>query len=217
MLRRGIKSFLTSHAVVLELLGSRQDRQYLVMFQNNRELRPTGGFIGSFALVDVSRGEVRKVLVDTIYNPDGQLKDFLIPPVPLQKITDRWFARDANWFADFRTSASKVAHLFERSGGPTVDGVLAITPVLLEDLLRLTGPISMSLRYHGNGGERDGGDAALGNVRIRSGAERTEGIYRGFGTRGPVAHHHHAEGALGRVDGNLRGSTYQETFSRIRP
>lgn len=143
VLQRGIEAFLKSHAVVLELLGSRHDRQYLVMFQNNRELRPTGGFIGSFALVDVSRGEVRKVHVDTIYNPDGQLKDFLVPPAPLQKITDRWFTRDANWFADFRTSAQKVAHLFERSAGPTVDGVLAVTPTLLEDLLRFTGPIPM--------------------------------------------------------------------------
>lgn len=142
-LRQGLATFLNSQHVVLELLGSRQDRQYLFLFQNNRELRPTGGFIGSFALVDVSKGEVRGVQADTIYNPDGQLKDFIVPPAPLQKITDRWFARDANWFADFRQSAAKVAHLFERSGGPTVDGVVAVTPSVLEALLRLTGPIPM--------------------------------------------------------------------------
>lgn len=142
-LDRAIENFLKSEEVVLELLGARQDRQYLFLFQNNRELRPTGGFIGSFALADVSRGRVRKVQVDTIYNPDGQLKDFLLPPQPLRKITDRWYARDANWFADFRISAAKVAHLFERSGGPTPDGVIAVTPFILEDLLRLTGPIPM--------------------------------------------------------------------------
>ncbi|TSC72392.1 MAG: Uncharacterized protein G01um101438_476 [Parcubacteria group bacterium Gr01-1014_38] len=142
-LNRAIENFLTSEEVVLELLGARQDRQYLVLFQNNRELRPTGGFIGSFALMDVSRGQVRKIHADTIYNPDGQLKDFLLPPQPLRKITDRWYARDANWFADFRVSAAKVAQLFEHSGGPTVDGVLAVTPLVLEELLRLTGPIPM--------------------------------------------------------------------------
>ncbi len=142
-LHRGLGAYLDSHAVLLELLGSSKDRQYLFLFQNNRELRPTGGFIGSFALVDVSRGEVRRVQVDTMYNPDGQLKDFLVPPIPLKKITDRWYARDANWFADFRQSARKVAHLFERSGGPTVDGVLAVTPRVLEGMLRLTGPIAM--------------------------------------------------------------------------
>lgn len=142
-LHEGLSLFLQSEAVVLELLGSRQDRQYLVLFENNRELRPTGGFIGSLALVDVSRGEVRNVSVNSIYDPDGQMKDYIIPPVPLQKITDRWYARDANWFADFRQSATKVATFFERSGGPTVDGVIAVTPTVLEELLRLTGPISM--------------------------------------------------------------------------
>lgn len=142
-LHGGLSTFLQSETVVLELLGSQQDRQYLILFENNRELRPTGGFIGSFALIDVARGEVRNIQVDSIYDPDGQLKDFIVPPVPLQKITDRWYARDANWFADFRASATKVATFFERSGGPTVDGVIAVTPTILEDLLQLTGPIPM--------------------------------------------------------------------------
>lgn len=142
-LDRAIENFLHSEEVVLELLGARQDRQYLMLFQNNRELRPTGGFIGSFGLVDVSRGRVKNIKVDTIYNPDGQLKDMILPPEPLRKITDRWYTRDANWFADFQASAGKIAHLFERSGGPTVDGVLAVTPSVLQDLLQLTGPIDM--------------------------------------------------------------------------
>jgi hypothetical protein len=83
------------------------------------------------------------VHVDSIYNPDGQLHDFLVPPRPLQKITDRWFTRDANWFADFRRSARSISKLFEKSGGPTVDGVIAVTPTVLERLLRVTGPIEM--------------------------------------------------------------------------
>ncbi len=142
-LAKVLSGIVTSHDVLLELLGARHDRQYLVVFVNNRELRPGGGFIGSFALVDVSRGEVRQVHVDTIYNPDGQLTDFIVPPVPLQKLTDRWYTRDANWFADFRKNAAKVSSLFERSGGPTVDGVVAVTPSVLERLLRVTGPIDM--------------------------------------------------------------------------
>lgn len=137
------QGFVDSHDVLLNILGARRDQQYLLLFQNNREIRPTGGFIGSFALVDVSRGEVKKVQVDTIYNPDGQLREYLIPPEPLRKITDRWYSRDANWFADFRSSAQKVSTLFERSGGGTVDGVIAVTPTVLERLLRVSGPIPM--------------------------------------------------------------------------
>lgn len=136
-------SYLDSQEVILTLLGSREDRQYLFIFENNRELRPGGGFIGSFALVNMSKGAVKKMKVDTIYNPDGQLREQIAPPTPLKKITDRWFTRDANWFADFRINARKVASFFEKSGGPTVDGVVAITPSVLQELLRVTGPIEM--------------------------------------------------------------------------
>ncbi|MDO8512676.1 MAG: DUF4012 domain-containing protein [bacterium] len=143
LLAQVIESYLDSHEVLNMLLGAKQDRQYLFLFENNRELRPGGGFIGSFALANLSKGGVKKVKVDTIYNPDGQLRDFIIPPTPLKKITDRWFSRDGNWFADFRTNAQKVATLFEKSGGPTVDGVIAITPSVLQQMLRVTGPIPM--------------------------------------------------------------------------
>jgi len=143
VLAQVISGYLDSHEVLNMLLGAKQDRQYLFLFENNRELRPGGGFIGSFALANLSKGEVKKVKVDTIYNPDGQLRDYIVPPTPLKKITDRWFARDGNWFADFRTNAQKVATLFEKSGGPTVDGVIAITPSVLQQLLRVTGPIPM--------------------------------------------------------------------------
>jgi hypothetical protein len=143
VLAQVVSGYLDSHEVLSMLLGAKQDRQYLFLFENNRELRPGGGFIGSFALVNLSKGEVKKVKVDTIYNPDGQLRDYIIPPTPLKKITDRWFSRDANWFADFRISAQKVATLFEKSGGPTVDGVIAITPSVLQQLLHVTGPIPM--------------------------------------------------------------------------
>lgn len=138
-----LTGYLDSQEVLLRLLGAKQDSQYLFIFENNREIRPGGGFIGSFALTDFSRGLVKKVKVDTIYNPDGQLKEFIVPPAPLKKLTDRWYTRDANWFADFRTNAQKISELFEKSGGPTVDGVIAITPTVLENLLRVTGPISM--------------------------------------------------------------------------
>lgn len=136
-------TYVDSHEVLLELLGGRVDRTYLMLFQNNREIRATGGFIGSFALVHVSEGEVENINVDTIYNPDGQLHELIIPPQPLQRITDKWYTRDANWFAHFPHSARKVASMFERSGGPTVDGVITVTPDVLERILDIIGEIDM--------------------------------------------------------------------------
>jgi hypothetical protein len=131
--------------VVLRLLGHEQDKRYLVLFQNNRELRPTGGFIGSYAVLRIDRGKLEKITVDTIYNPDGQLKNFIVPPAPLERVTDSWGARDANWFVDFPLSARKVTEFIERGGGPTVDGVIAITPRVLEELLQQLGPVKVKV------------------------------------------------------------------------
>lgn len=138
-----LKNFLDYSRIFLDILGYNGPRKYLFLFQNNQEMRATGGFIGSYGILDISSGRVKKLFVDDIYNPDGQLKARVIPPAPIQKMSAVWTMHDANWFPDFPTSAEKVSWFYEKTGGPTVDGVIAITPELLEDLLKVTGPIEM--------------------------------------------------------------------------
>lgn len=138
-----LDGFLDQSSTLLSLLGADQERKYLVLFENNNEMRPTGGFIGTVGLVNIDRGTVESIDVQTVYDPDGQMKEFIAPPEPLRKITDRWYMRDANWFVEFPTSAQTVARFFEKEGGPTVDGVIALTPEVIKVLLHLTGPIEM--------------------------------------------------------------------------
>jgi hypothetical protein len=104
-------------------------------------LRPVAGFIGSTALVNVSRGKVENIDVKSVYDGDGQLKNLITPPEPLTPIVDRWYLRDSNWFVDYRADAQKAADLLEQEGGPTVDGVLMFTPDVIKNLLTVTGPI----------------------------------------------------------------------------
>lgn len=138
-----LKNFLDYSQIFLDVLGYNGPRKYLFLFENNQEMRATGGFIGSYGILDIGNGRVKKLFVDDIYNPDGQLKARVIPPAPIQKMSAVWTMHDANWFPDFPTSAEKVAWFYEKTGGPTVDGVIAITPELLQDLLKVTGPIDM--------------------------------------------------------------------------
>lgn len=126
-----------------ELLGDNGPRIYLFLFQNHHELRPTGGFIGSYALLDISRGQIRRFFVDGIFNPDGQLKENIVPPKPIQKISAGWSLHDSNWFPDFPTSAEKARFFYEKTGGPTTDGVIALTPRVLERLLTILGPVDL--------------------------------------------------------------------------
>lgn len=135
--------FLANSDILVDILGGNGPRKYLFLFKNNHEMRATGGFVGSYGLIDIWNGEVRKFFVDGIFNPDGQLKEKVVPPKPIQKISAAWSLHDSNWFPNFPTSAEKAILFYERTGGPTVDGVITLTPKVMEEFLKITGPIEM--------------------------------------------------------------------------
>jgi hypothetical protein len=138
----GIDSFSNYANIILTILGHKISKQYLFLFQNNDEVRATGGFIGTYGILKLEEGNVSQLMVDGIYNPDGQLKERIIPPKPIQKMSATWSMHDANWWPDFPKSAEKVAWFYEKTGGPAVDGVIAFTPKMLQELLKITGPIN---------------------------------------------------------------------------
>lgn len=128
---------------VLNLLG-REPKTYLLIFQNNNEMRGTGGFIGSYGLLEFANGQVKTTKIESVYNLDGQLKEQILAPSPLRRqVTELWGMRDANWFADFPVSARKILGFLETEGGILADGVMAMTPDVFEKLLVLTGPVAM--------------------------------------------------------------------------
>lgn len=129
---------------IAKLFGSNRPQKYLLLFQNSDEMRATGGFVGSYGILDLEDGKIKNLFIDGIFNPDGQLTEKIVPPIPIQKISAAWSMHDANWFADFQTSAKKIALFYEKTGGPTVDGVIAITPSIAEKMLKITGPIEMT-------------------------------------------------------------------------
>jgi len=139
-----LDSYVEHQSLFRELLGANGPRTYLFLFQNNHELRATGGFIGSYALLDVNSGRIRRFFVDGIFNPDGQLKENIVPPKPIQKISAGWSLHDSNWSPDFPAAAEKAMFFYEKSGGPTVDGIITLTPEVLERILTVVGPVTLS-------------------------------------------------------------------------
>lgn len=124
-------------------LGADKPRNFLIVFQNSSELRPTGGFIGSYGVLDAEGGRITKIAIDDIFNLDGQLSYQVVPPKPLQKISTAWSVHDANWFLDFPTSAEKLAFLYEKASGKKVDGVIALNQNAVKRTLKVTGPIEV--------------------------------------------------------------------------
>ncbi|GEM_PF-347797 len=138
-----IDAFEENSEIFLEILGHNGPRKYLLIFQNNQEMRATGGFIGSYGVLHIANGRIKKLLIEGIYNPDGQLKQNIVPPKPIQKISASWSTHDANWFPHFPTTAEKISMFYEYTGGPTVDGIITMTPMVLQRMLAVTGPIEM--------------------------------------------------------------------------
>ena len=143
ILNSALAKFLDQERILVDILGGNGPRKYLFLFQNNQEMRATGGFIGSYGLLDIFNGRVRNFFIDGIFNPDGQLREKVVPPLPIQKISAAWSLHDSNWFPDFPVSAEKASFFYEKTGGPTVDGIITMTPTVMQKLLEITGPIEM--------------------------------------------------------------------------
>ena len=133
-----------------ELLGFDQAKTYLVLFLNNTEIRPGGGFIGTYAVVKIDKGSPNLLKTEGTevldYSTPGT--DLPAPPAILKEqiLVDKWYFRDSNWYPDFRLSAEKSLELYKLEKGLSadeIDGVIAFTPTLIEELLKITGPIQV--------------------------------------------------------------------------
>ncbi|MDO8435261.1 MAG: DUF4012 domain-containing protein [bacterium] len=128
-----------------QVFGGSTPKRYLVFFQNDAEMRATGGFWGSFALVDFADGKLVKAEIpdDGSYVTQGSLRKRVAPPLPLAYLRDRWELQDANWFFDLPTSSRTAQDFFAWSGGSSVDGVVTINAQLLPELLEIVGPVAL--------------------------------------------------------------------------
>lgn len=139
--------FQAKRAILLvpRLVGLNEKKTYLILLQNNHELRPTGGFIGSFGLATFDRGKLVDFETKDVYSADGQLKGHVEPPEALKKYLGEanWFLRDSNWDPDFASSAKRAAWFLEKETGRVADGVLGINLFLAQEILEAVGEIQL--------------------------------------------------------------------------
>lgn len=130
-----------------ELAGLDEDRTHLLLFLNNDELRPGGGFIGTYGILRVRDGEVLSLHTQDVYAVDeaAQGKVTVAAPEPLRRYnaTPLWYFRDANWSPDFAQSAAQARTLFEAESDTHVDTVIGFTPALASALLDYLGSVEV--------------------------------------------------------------------------
>jgi hypothetical protein len=125
------------------ILGQDTNKNYLILFENNMELRPTGGFIGSYGVANFGGGKLNGLDINDIYSADGQLKGHVEPPAPIKNYLGEanWWFRDSNWDPDFPTSAERAEWFLNKEMDQNVDGVIAIDLDPIREILAYTGPI----------------------------------------------------------------------------
>lgn len=130
------------------ILYSLESENILVGFQNSAELRPTGGFWGSFAIWQIEKNlQNSQILFETnVYKNTNPLleKTNVEPPKPLK---ETWPENplgfvNANWSFDFEQAAKTLEWYFGQAWQLENSGVIAISSLAVIDLLKLTGPVT---------------------------------------------------------------------------
>ncbi|MCO1595049.1 DUF4012 domain-containing protein [Micromonospora sp. RHAY321] len=125
------------------LLGANGPRRYLLVSQNPAELRATGGMFGAYAMIEADKGSVRMGKQGSSASL-GQFNPPLKLPAETRALwTDLpgMYPADVNLTPHYPTAAALYREMFRRKTGTTVDGVLAVDPVVLSYLLKATGPV----------------------------------------------------------------------------
>lgn len=157
-------------------LGFDKPRTFLLLFLNNTEMRPGGGFIGSYGILKISKGKILSFATSGSENLDWNApKDFVAePPAPIKKYLAQplWYFRDSNWSPDFKISSDSSLRFYAAEGGAdasVLDGVIGVTPTVLKGLLAVTGALDVNgktyvpekvveeLEYHVEYGYKDAG------------------------------------------------------------
>jgi len=127
--------------VLPSLLGETEEKKYLVLFQNDKELRPTGGFITAYAIFRVDKGVIKLDRSDDIYPLDDSIVNKPAAPAPILKYfpkVTRLNLRDSNLSPDFIESMKTFRELYDKASGETkVDGIIAIDTYVLTSTIKV--------------------------------------------------------------------------------
>ncbi|MCC6457369.1 MAG: DUF4012 domain-containing protein [Caldilineaceae bacterium] len=127
------------------LLGFDEPHTYLLLVQNNHELRATGGFITAVGRITFDRGRITELKIEDSYAIARDDVDHPLAPEPVKRFMgiEILFLRDANWSPDFPTTAQFARSLYTQDAGVQVDGVVSIDLRAVELLVGALAPLEI--------------------------------------------------------------------------
>jgi len=125
----------------LLFFGNDKPKNYLVLFQETAIPRPTGGFIGAYAILSFNEGKI-EFSGNNVFALEEIFLEKIIPPDPLQSISDKWSLHDSNWFFDYPSSGQKILNFYlNTKSKPLLDGVILVNSSVLNNFFEIIGPI----------------------------------------------------------------------------
>src|SRR3989344_3009432 len=126
-----------------KLMGVDGEKNYLVLFQNDAELRPTGGFLTAYAVFKVNQGKIQALRSKDIYELDDTIKSHPRAPEKIllyHKEVNKFFIRDSNLSPDFYESVKLFNSLYDQSSQKIdYDGIITVDTNVLVDTLQILG------------------------------------------------------------------------------
>lgn len=127
--------------ILPNLLGEPKEKKYLVLFQNDKELRPTGGFITAYAVFRIEKGIIHVERSDDIYTLDNGIRGKPKPPDPILKYLPKvstFNLRDSNLSPDFVESMKTFNSLYRNAAAKVdVDGIIALDTSVLVSTIKI--------------------------------------------------------------------------------
>ena len=145
-----IEAYAQNDELIPAVLGWDAPKRYLVLAQNPAELRPTGGFIGTYGIITFDKGRITERRFEDVFKLDVDREyEYVLPPEALDGHLlggQSWQLADANWSPDFPISAATARALYtHESGDDRIDGVIGLTTHAIDTLLVATGPVRVPL------------------------------------------------------------------------
>lgn len=132
------------------MLGEPDERRYLILFQNDKELRATGGFLTAYAQFRFDRGKAILEASDDMYDLDAALTKRFPVPDPIKtyhKGVTTFNLRDSNLSPDYLLSMKQFEEMYQYvAGREQIDGIIAVDTHVLVEALKILGPLYVSGR-----------------------------------------------------------------------
>jgi hypothetical protein len=147
--------------IIPEVLGvdSPVAKRYMIIMQNDKEIRPTGGFWTNYATFKIKDGLLQSDFTSKdFYSIDYAIDvidayyDFPDAPEPYTKYlkVERWYARDTNSSPDLPTSIDNFMFYYDlgMTYAPAeikpIDGIITIDTKVIEEMMEVTGPVTVN-------------------------------------------------------------------------